>query len=122
MRSDLVLLAFCSHTVLMQVFVEPLAKLELMPLRADVEVGHTLAAPLQAYFTHRETRQYTAFTDCSLLPLEISMEKRGVFVLAEGGMMGWLRNTRSHELCMICRTSSAINSEAVMGLNHLFYS
>uniref|UniRef100_A0A8V1AGD9 Nucleoporin 210 like n=1 Tax=Gallus gallus TaxID=9031 RepID=A0A8V1AGD9_CHICK len=67
------------------VFVEPLAKLELMPLRADVEVGHTLAAPLQAYFTHRETRQYTAFTDCSLLPLEISMEKRGVFVLAEGG-------------------------------------
>ncbi|XP_040508537.1 nuclear pore membrane glycoprotein 210-like isoform X7 [Gallus gallus] len=73
------------HYAEIQVFVEPLAKLELMPLRADVEVGHTLAAPLQAYFTHRETRQYTAFTDCSLLPLEISMEKRGVFVLAEGG-------------------------------------
>ncbi|POI26619.1 hypothetical protein CIB84_009631, partial [Bambusicola thoracicus] len=58
-----------------------------MPLRADVEVGHTLLAPLQAYFTHRETRQYTAFTDCSLLPLEISMEKRGVFVLAEGDLL-----------------------------------
>uniref|UniRef100_A0A8C9LAN5 Nucleoporin 210 like n=1 Tax=Pavo cristatus TaxID=9049 RepID=A0A8C9LAN5_PAVCR len=67
------------------VFVEPLAKLELMPLRADVEVGHTLLAPLQAFFTQRDTRQHTAFTDCSLLPLEISMEKRGVFVLAGGG-------------------------------------
>uniref|UniRef100_G1NKA3 Nucleoporin 210 like n=1 Tax=Meleagris gallopavo TaxID=9103 RepID=G1NKA3_MELGA len=67
------------------VFVEPLAKLELMPLHADVEVGHTLLAPLQAYFTRRETKEYIAFTDCSLLPLEISMEKRGVFVLAEGG-------------------------------------
>lgn len=77
--------------LLMQVFVEPLAKLELVPLHADVEVGHALLAPLQAYFTRRETGEYIAFTDCSLLPLEISMEKRGVFVLAEGGMMGQLQ-------------------------------
>ncbi|XP_031462245.1 nuclear pore membrane glycoprotein 210-like isoform X2 [Phasianus colchicus] len=73
------------HYAEIQVFVEPLAKLELMPLHADVQVGHTVLAPLQAYFTQRETREYMAFTDCSLLPLEISMEKRGVFVLAEGG-------------------------------------
>ncbi|XP_048785353.1 nuclear pore membrane glycoprotein 210-like isoform X2 [Lagopus muta] len=73
------------HYAAIQVFVEPLAKLELVPLHADVEVGHALLAPLQAYFTRRETGEYIAFTDCSLLPLEISMEKRGVFVLAEGG-------------------------------------
>ncbi|XP_015740000.1 nuclear pore membrane glycoprotein 210-like isoform X2 [Coturnix japonica] len=73
------------HYAEIQVFVEPLAELKLMPLRADVEVGHAVVAPLQAYFTHRETRQHTAFTDCSLLPLDISMEKRGVFVLPEGG-------------------------------------
>ncbi|XP_021232281.1 nuclear pore membrane glycoprotein 210-like isoform X2 [Numida meleagris] len=73
------------HYAEIQVHVEPLAKVELMPLRADVEVGHVLVAPLQAYFMQRETREYAAFTDCSLLPLEISMEKKGVFVLTEGG-------------------------------------
>ncbi|NXC49303.1 P210L protein, partial [Penelope pileata] len=68
-----------------QVYVEPLAKVDLVPLRADVEIGRVLEAPLKMYFTQRDTRESVAFTDCSLLPLEISMEKKGVFVLVEEG-------------------------------------
>ncbi|XP_040395132.1 nuclear pore membrane glycoprotein 210-like isoform X2 [Cygnus olor] len=68
-----------------QVYVEQLAKVELLPFRADIEIGQILEAPLKMYFTERETRQNIAFTDCSLLPLDISMEKQGVFVLAEEG-------------------------------------
>uniref|UniRef100_U3J4P1 Nucleoporin 210 like n=1 Tax=Anas platyrhynchos platyrhynchos TaxID=8840 RepID=U3J4P1_ANAPP len=68
-----------------QVYVEQLAKVELLPFRADVEIGQILEAPLKMYFTERETRENIAFTDCSLLPLDISMEKQGVFVLAEEG-------------------------------------
>ncbi|XP_068518769.1 nuclear pore membrane glycoprotein 210-like [Anas acuta] len=67
------------------VYVEQLAKVELLPFRADVEIGQILEAPLKMYFTERETRENIAFTDCSLLPLDISMEKQGVFVLAEEG-------------------------------------
>nr|XP_047905222.1 nuclear pore membrane glycoprotein 210-like isoform X6 [Anser cygnoides] len=68
-----------------QVYVEQLAKVELLPFRADIEIGQILEAPLKMYFTERETRENIAFTDCSLLPLDISMEKQGVFVLAEEG-------------------------------------
>uniref|UniRef100_A0A8B9IA61 Nucleoporin 210 like n=1 Tax=Anser brachyrhynchus TaxID=132585 RepID=A0A8B9IA61_9AVES len=67
------------------VYVEQLAKVELLPFRADIEIGQILEAPLKMYFTERETRENIAFTDCSLLPLDISMEKQGVFVLAEEG-------------------------------------
>ncbi|NWZ28752.1 P210L protein, partial [Asarcornis scutulata] len=67
------------------VYVEQLAKVELLPFRADVEIGQILEAPLKMYFTERETRENIAFTDCSLLPLNISMEKQGVLVLAEEG-------------------------------------
>ncbi|KAI6072959.1 Nuclear pore membrane glycoprotein 210-like protein [Aix galericulata] len=67
------------------VYVEQLAKVELSPFRADIKIGQILEAPLKMYFTERETRENIAFTDCSLLPLDISMEKQGVFVLAEEG-------------------------------------
>lgn len=67
--------------------MEQLAKVELLPFRADIEIGQILEAPLKMYFTERETRENIAFTDCSLLPLDISMEKQGVFVLAEEGMI-----------------------------------
>ncbi|NXK46489.1 P210L protein, partial [Chauna torquata] len=67
------------------VYVEQLAKVELWPFRADVEIGQVLEAPLKMYFVERETRESVAFTDCSLLLLDISMEKQGVFVLAEEG-------------------------------------
>uniref|UniRef100_A0A8C3BL98 Nucleoporin 210 like n=1 Tax=Cairina moschata TaxID=8855 RepID=A0A8C3BL98_CAIMO len=49
----------------------------------QIIIGQILEAPLKMYFTERETRENIAFTDCSLLPLDISMEKQGVFVLAE---------------------------------------
>ncbi|XP_035202398.1 nuclear pore membrane glycoprotein 210-like isoform X1 [Oxyura jamaicensis] len=74
-----------SHYGEIQVYVEQLAKVELLPFHADIEIGQTLEAPLKMYFTERETRENIAFTDCSLLPLDISMEKQGVFVLAEEG-------------------------------------
>uniref|UniRef100_A0A8B9DLQ4 Nucleoporin 210 like n=1 Tax=Anser cygnoides TaxID=8845 RepID=A0A8B9DLQ4_ANSCY len=53
----------------------------------QIIIGQILEAPLKMYFTERETRENIAFTDCSLLPLDISMEKQGVFVLAEEGMI-----------------------------------
>ncbi|NXA43132.1 P210L protein, partial [Eudromia elegans] len=68
-----------------QVYVERLTKMELVPFHADVEIGQVLEAPLKMYFTDRETQENIAFTDCSLLLLDISMEKQGVFVLAEEG-------------------------------------
>ncbi|NXE57620.1 P210L protein, partial [Casuarius casuarius] len=68
-----------------QVYVEQLTKMELLPFHADIEVGQVLEAPLKMYFTDRETRENIAFTDCSLLLLDISMDKQGVFVLAEEG-------------------------------------
>ncbi|NXI74493.1 P210L protein, partial [Anseranas semipalmata] len=67
------------------VYVEQLAKVELVPFRADIEIGRVLEAPLKMYFMERETRENIAFTDCSLLLLDVSMEKQGVFVLAEEG-------------------------------------
>uniref|UniRef100_A0A8C4J8N3 Nucleoporin 210 like n=1 Tax=Dromaius novaehollandiae TaxID=8790 RepID=A0A8C4J8N3_DRONO len=67
------------------VYVEQLTKMELLPFHADIEVGQVLEAPLKMYFTDRETRENVAFTDCSLLLLDISMDKQGVFVLAEEG-------------------------------------
>ncbi|XP_025936693.1 nuclear pore membrane glycoprotein 210-like [Apteryx rowi] len=68
-----------------QVYVEQLTKMELLPFHADIEIGQVLEAPLKMYFTDRETRENIAFTDCSLLLLDISMDKQGVFVLAEEG-------------------------------------
>uniref|UniRef100_A0A8B9PCL5 Nucleoporin 210 like n=1 Tax=Apteryx owenii TaxID=8824 RepID=A0A8B9PCL5_APTOW len=67
------------------VYVEQLTKMELLPFHADIEIGQVLEAPLKMYFTDRETRENIAFTDCSLLLLDISMDKQGVFVLAEEG-------------------------------------
>ncbi|EMP28214.1 hypothetical protein UY3_14690 [Chelonia mydas] len=52
---------------------------------AYIEIGQVLEVPLMMYHTDRETRETIAFTDCSLLALDISMDKQGVFILAEEG-------------------------------------
>ncbi|KAL8184556.1 UNVERIFIED_CONTAM: hypothetical protein K2H54_020351, partial [Gekko kuhli] len=63
------------------VHVLKLSKMELLPFHADVEIGQTLEAPLMMYHTEKETGETTAFTDCSLLALDVSMDKQGVFAL-----------------------------------------
>ncbi|XP_038624412.1 nuclear pore membrane glycoprotein 210-like [Tachyglossus aculeatus] len=67
------------------VLVLPLSKLELQPFHADVAVGHAIDIPVAMFHTDRATRESLAFTDCSLLALDVSTDKRGVFtVLREG--------------------------------------
>ncbi|XP_074836605.1 nuclear pore membrane glycoprotein 210-like isoform X2 [Carettochelys insculpta] len=68
-----------------QVYVLRLTKMEMLPFHADIEIGQVLEVPLMMYHTNRETRETIAFTDCSLLALDISMDKQGVFILAEEG-------------------------------------
>uniref|UniRef100_A0ABM5F464 Nuclear pore membrane glycoprotein 210-like n=1 Tax=Pogona vitticeps TaxID=103695 RepID=A0ABM5F464_9SAUR len=68
-----------------QVSVLKLSKMEFLPFHADLETGQTLEAPLQMYHVERETGKAVAFTDCSLLPLDVSMDKQGVFTLEEEG-------------------------------------
>ncbi|XP_077177559.1 nuclear pore membrane glycoprotein 210-like [Paroedura picta] len=68
-----------------QVRVLKLSKMELLPFHADVEIGQTLEAPLMMYHTEKETGETIAFTDCSLLALDVSMDKQGVFALDEEG-------------------------------------
>uniref|UniRef100_A0A452HH77 BIG2 domain-containing protein n=1 Tax=Gopherus agassizii TaxID=38772 RepID=A0A452HH77_9SAUR len=68
-----------------KVYVLKLTKMEILPFHADIEIGQVLEVPLMMYHTDRETRETIAFTDCSLLALDISMDKQGVFILAEEG-------------------------------------
>ncbi|XP_075763430.1 nuclear pore membrane glycoprotein 210-like isoform X2 [Pelodiscus sinensis] len=68
-----------------QVYVLKLTKMEILPFHADIEIGQVLEVPLMMYHTDRETRETIAFTDCSLLSLDIGMDKQGVFILAEEG-------------------------------------
>nr|XP_042699089.1 nuclear pore membrane glycoprotein 210-like [Chrysemys picta bellii] len=68
-----------------KVCVLKLTKMEILPFHADIEIGQVLEVPLMMYHTNRETRETIAFTDCSLLGLDVSMDKQGVFILAEEG-------------------------------------
>ncbi|XP_044847945.1 nuclear pore membrane glycoprotein 210-like isoform X4 [Mauremys mutica] len=68
-----------------KVYVLKLTKMEILPFHADIEIGQVLEVPLMMYHIDRETRETIAFTDCSLLALDISMDKQGVFILAEEG-------------------------------------
>ncbi|XP_048359385.1 nuclear pore membrane glycoprotein 210-like [Sphaerodactylus townsendi] len=68
-----------------QVHVLKLSKMELLPFHADTEIGQTLEAPLMMYHTEKETGETIAFTDCSLLALDVSVDKQGVFALDEEG-------------------------------------
>ncbi|XP_029437848.1 nuclear pore membrane glycoprotein 210-like isoform X2 [Rhinatrema bivittatum] len=67
-----------------KVYILKLTKMMLNPVHADVEVGRAIDVPLVMYNTDKETKKTMAFTDCSLLPLQIKMDKQGVFSLIEG--------------------------------------
>lgn len=67
-----------------QVYVLKLNKMELLPFHADVEIGQTIEIPIAMYHVN-ETKQAMAFTDCSHLPVDLHMDKQGVFILFEGG-------------------------------------
>uniref|UniRef100_A0A7M4E290 Nucleoporin 210 like n=1 Tax=Crocodylus porosus TaxID=8502 RepID=A0A7M4E290_CROPO len=62
-----------------QVYVLRPTKMEFLPFHADIEIGQVLEAPLMMYYIDRETRETIAFTDCSLLQLDVSMDKQGIF-------------------------------------------
>ncbi|KAJ7307312.1 hypothetical protein JRQ81_009319 [Phrynocephalus forsythii] len=68
-----------------QVYVRKLSKMELLPFHADAEVGQTVEVPLAMYHLQKDTGAALPFTDCSLLPLDVSMDKHGVFALGEEG-------------------------------------
>ncbi|XP_058015776.1 nuclear pore membrane glycoprotein 210-like [Ahaetulla prasina] len=68
-----------------QVYVLKLSKMELLPFHADAEIGQTLEVQLAMYHVEKKTGTATAFTDCSLLALDVSMDKQGVFALSEEG-------------------------------------
>uniref|UniRef100_A0A6I8N4G0 Nucleoporin 210 like n=1 Tax=Ornithorhynchus anatinus TaxID=9258 RepID=A0A6I8N4G0_ORNAN len=67
------------------VLVLPLSKLELRPFHADVAVGHVIEIPVVMYHTDRDSRESLAFTDCSLLALDVTTDKRGVFAVPREG-------------------------------------
>ncbi|KAJ1080979.1 hypothetical protein NDU88_001166 [Pleurodeles waltl] len=67
-----------------KVFVLKLSKMELVPVQGDVEIGQALDVPIVMYGIDQETGETIAFTDCSLLPLEVTMDKPGVLSLVEG--------------------------------------
>ncbi|KAJ6656914.1 hypothetical protein lerEdw1_002915 [Lerista edwardsae] len=66
-----------------QVYVLRLSKMEFVPSHADIEIGQPLEIPLAMYHIAKEKQETIRFTDCSLLPLDISMDKQGVFALDE---------------------------------------
>ncbi|KFO24952.1 Nuclear pore membrane glycoprotein 210-like [Fukomys damarensis] len=69
----------------MKVYVLKPDKMELLPLRADVEIGQTVEVPIAMYHVN-ETKQAVAFTDCSHFPVGLDVDKQGVFTLLEGGI------------------------------------
>lgn len=68
-----------------QVSVLKLSQMEFLPFQADAEIGHVLEVPLAMYHVAKKTGLSTAFTDCSLLALDVGMDKQGVFALSEEG-------------------------------------
>ncbi|XP_069507696.1 nuclear pore membrane glycoprotein 210-like isoform X2 [Ambystoma mexicanum] len=67
-----------------KVLILKLFKMELVPVHADVQVGQSLDIPIVMHGIVKETGEIIAFTDCSLLALEVNMNKQGVFCLIEG--------------------------------------
>ncbi|XP_063173323.1 nuclear pore membrane glycoprotein 210-like [Candoia aspera] len=68
-----------------QVYVLKLSKMEFLPFHADAEIGQSLEVQLVMYHVEKKTGASTAFTDCSLLALDVSMDKQGVFALGGEG-------------------------------------
>ena len=70
---------------LLQIYVLKLNKMELLPFHADVEIGQIIEIPIAMYHVNKETKEAIAFTDCSHLPLDLNMDKQGVFTLLKEG-------------------------------------
>ncbi|XP_007946745.1 nuclear pore membrane glycoprotein 210-like [Orycteropus afer afer] len=68
-----------------KIYVLKLNKIELLPLHADVEIGQIIEIPIAMYHINKGTKEATAFTDCSHLPLDLNMDKQGVFTLLKEG-------------------------------------
>uniref|UniRef100_A0A2K5EI71 Nucleoporin 210 like n=1 Tax=Aotus nancymaae TaxID=37293 RepID=A0A2K5EI71_AOTNA len=69
-----------------KIHVLKLNKMELLPFRADVEIGQIIEIPIAMYHVNKETKEAMAFTDCSHLSLDLNMDKQGVFALLKGGI------------------------------------
>lgn len=85
------LLGALYRTLPIQVYVLRPTKMEFLPFHADIEIGQVLEAPLMMYYIDRETRETVAFTDCSLLELDVSTDKQGIFTPAEEGKVAKLQ-------------------------------
>lgn len=59
--------------------------MELLPFHADVEIGQLIEIPVAMYHVNKETKEAIAFADCSHLPLDVTMDKQGVFTLLKEG-------------------------------------
>ncbi|XP_036198838.1 nuclear pore membrane glycoprotein 210-like isoform X5 [Myotis myotis] len=70
----------------MKIYVLKLNKIELIPYRADVEIGRLIEIPVAMYHMNKETGEAIAFSDCSLLSLDLHMDKQGVFTLFKEGI------------------------------------
>ncbi|XP_074079536.1 nuclear pore membrane glycoprotein 210-like isoform X6 [Macrotis lagotis] len=68
-----------------KVYVLKLNKMKLLPFHADVEIGQVIEIPIAMYHINKETGGAMAFTDCSLLSLDVNMDKQGVFTLLKEG-------------------------------------
>nr|KAF6397489.1 nucleoporin 210 like [Rousettus aegyptiacus] len=69
-----------------QIYVLKLSKIELLPFHADAEIGQVIEVPIAMYHVAKETKEAVAFTDCSHLPLDLNMDKQGVFALLKEGV------------------------------------
>ncbi|XP_072802600.1 nuclear pore membrane glycoprotein 210-like isoform X3 [Vicugna pacos] len=69
-----------------KVYVLKLNKMELLPFHADVEIGQIIEIPIAMYHVNKETKEAITFTDCSHLPLDLNMDKQGVFTLLKEGI------------------------------------
>ncbi|XP_016076949.1 PREDICTED: nuclear pore membrane glycoprotein 210-like [Miniopterus natalensis] len=70
----------------MKIYVLKLNKMELLPCRADVEIGQLIEIPIAMYHINKDTKEAIAFTDCSHLSLVLNMDKQGVFTLFKEGI------------------------------------
>ncbi|XP_066218487.1 nuclear pore membrane glycoprotein 210-like isoform X1 [Saccopteryx leptura] len=69
-----------------KIYVLKLNKMELLPFHADVEIGQFIEIPIAIYHINQDTKEAIAFTDCSHLSLDLSMDKQGIFTLLKEGI------------------------------------
>ncbi|XP_077012358.1 nuclear pore membrane glycoprotein 210-like isoform X2 [Tamandua tetradactyla] len=72
-------------SIVYQIYVLQLNKMDLLPFHADVEIGQIIEIPIAMYHVNKETKEAIAFTDCSHLSLGLNMDKQGVFTFLKEG-------------------------------------